>query len=306
METRELRKTKMVLSTSIARAASRRLLCGVPAASGAATAPKSLVSMRGAPSFYQPPAAEAIGKDLKATPKNWVTAYVLPEVISKEEEQALLGFTEPWFERLNYNDGHADGLIHHYKEFYRSYDEIMQATKTGSEEGLCMPHANLDVNLPLVTGALTRVRDLAQSYLPRIPIDDRVHFLRLAGSGFIRAHVDENRNSTGIIAGVCLNAGRVMTLTHPEFPGEQVELMLAPRCVYIIIGRARYDWEHSVDWVRDDDEHIRRIQKSLVVEGTPIVFDGAETPFRRFDRTAIIFRGVSPMTLLAQRMRQKK
>lgn len=262
--------------------------------------------MRGAPSFYQPPAAEAIGKDLKATPKNWVTAYVLPEVISKEEEQALLGFTEPWFERLNYNDGHADGLIHHYKEFYRSYDEIMQATKTGSEEGLCMPHANLDVNLPLVTGALTRVRDLAQSYLPRIPIDDRVHFLRLAGSGFIRAHVDENRNSTGIIAGVCLNAGRVMTLTHPEFPGEQVELMLAPRCVYIIIGRARYDWEHSVDWVRDDDEHIRRIQKSLVVEGTPIVFDGAETPFRRFDRTAIIFRGVSPMTLLAQRMRQKK
>ncbi|KPI82878.1 hypothetical protein ABL78_8111 [Leptomonas seymouri] len=291
----------MVLSSLVLRAASRRLMCAA-----AAAIPKSLVSMRGAPSFCQPAAEEVIGKDVKATPENWMTAYVLPEVISKEEERALLGFTEPWFERLSYNDGHMDGLIHHYKEFYRSYNEIMQATTTGSEEGLCMPHANLNVNLPLVTGALARVRNLAQSYLPRIPIDDRVHFLRLAGSGFIRSHVDENRNSTGIIAGVCLNAGRVMTLTHPKHPDEQVELLLAPRCVYLIIGRARYDWEHSVDWVRDDDEHIRRIQKSLVVEGTPITFDGAETSLRRFDRTAIIFRGVSPMTLLSQRMQQKK
>ncbi|KPA85121.1 putative mitochondrial hypothetical protein [Leptomonas pyrrhocoris] len=290
-----------MFSSRVLRAASRRLLSPAIAA-----VPKSLVSMRRAPSFCQPPAAEVIGKDVKATPENWVTAYVLPEVISKDEEQALLGFAEPWFERLSYNDGHVDGLIHHYKEFYRSYNQMMQATTTGSEEGLRMPHANLDVNLPLVTGALTRVRDLAQSYLPRIPIDDRVHFLRLAGSGFIRAHVDENRNSTGIVAGVCLNAGRVMTLTHPKYPGEQVELLLAPRCVYLIIGRARYDWEHGVDWVRDDDEHIRRIQKSLVVEGTPIVFDGAETPLKRFDRTAIIFRGVSPMMLLAQRMRQRK
>lgn len=288
------------------RAVTRRLLCAAPRAGAATAFAKPLVSLRGAPSFCQPPAEEAIGKDVKATPENWVTAYVLPEVITTAEEAALLGFSGPWFDRLSYSDGHMDGLIHHYKEFYRSYTQMMQATQTGSEEGLRMPHANMEVDLPLVTGALRRVRDLAQTYLPRIPIDDRVHFLRLAGSGFIRSHVDEGRNSTGIIAGLCLNAGRVMTLTHPKYPGEQVELMLAPRCLYLIIGRARYDWEHSVDWVRDDDEHIRRIQKSLVVEGTPITYDGAETPFRRFDRTAIIFRGVSPMTLLSQRMRQRK
>lgn len=234
-----------------------------------------------------------------------MTAYVLPEVITEQEEKALLDFSEPWFERLTYNDGHMDGLIHHYKEFYRSYAAITRAAQTGSDAGLNMPHANLEVDLSLVSGALARAHDLAQTYLPRIPIDDRVHFLRLAGSGFIRAHVDETRNSTGIVAGLCLNAGRVMTLTHPEYPGEYVELMLAPRCLYILIGRARYDWAHSVDWVDDDDEHIRRIQKSLVVEGTPIRFDGAETPYRRFDRTAIIFRGVSPMALLARRIRQR-
>ncbi|CAC9505457.1 hypothetical protein conserved [Leishmania donovani] len=280
----------------------RRLL---PESTAVVAAPSSLLSMRGAPSFVHPPAEEAIGKDVRATPANWVTAYVLPEVITEQEEKTLLDFSEPWFERLSYSDGHMDGLIHHYKEFYRSYAAITQAAETGSDAGLNMPHANLEVDLPLVSGALARAHDLAQAYLPRIPIDDRVHFLRLAGSGFIRAHVDESRNSTGIVAGLCLNAGRVMTLTHPEYPGERVELMLAPRCLYILIGRARYDWAHSVDWIGDDDEHIRRIQKSLVVEGTPIRFDGAETPYRRFDRTAIIFRGVSPMTLLARRMRQR-
>ncbi|KAG5474860.1 hypothetical protein LSCM4_04039 [Leishmania orientalis] len=287
------------------RAATRRLL-QVPPATAAVTAPKSLLSMRGAPSFVIPPAEEAIGKGVKVTPPNWVPVYVLPEVITEQEEQALLGFSEPWFERLSYNDGHADGLIHHYKEFYRSFAAITQAAETGNDAGLNMPRANLEVDLPLISGALARVHALAQTYLPRIPIDDRVHFLRLAGSGFIRAHVDESRNSTGIVAGLCLNAGRVMTLTHPQYPGERIELMLAPRCFYIMIGRARYDWEHSVDWVGDDDEHICRIRKSLAVEGTPICFDGAETPYRRFDRTAIIFRGVSPMALLASRMRQRE
>ncbi|KAG5500605.1 hypothetical protein JKF63_03701 [Porcisia hertigi] len=287
------------------RSVSGRLL-QKPAATAAVVASQSLLSMRQAPSFVQPPAEEAIGKDVKATPTNWVTAYVLPEVITEQEEQALLGFSEPWFERLSYNDGHMDGLIHHYKEFYRSYAAITQAAKTGNDAGLNMPHANLDVDLPLVSQALARAHHLAQTYLPRIPIDDRMHFLRLAGSGFIRAHVDETRNSSGIVAGLCLGAGRVMTLTHPKHPGERVELMLAPRCIYILIGRARYEWEHSIDWVEDDDEHIRRIHESRAVEGTPINFDGAETPYRRFDRTVIIFRGLSPMTLLAGRMQQRR
>ncbi|CAM39822.1 conserved hypothetical protein [Leishmania braziliensis MHOM/BR/75/M2904] len=287
------------------RSVSRRLLLASPATTIVA-APQSLLSMRGAPSFVHPPAEEAIGKDVKATPANWVTAYVLPEVITEPEEQALLDFSEPWFKRLSYNDGHMDGLIHHYKEFYRSYATIMQTAETGNDPGLSTSHANLETDLSLVSGALARVHNLAQVYLPRIPIDDRVHFLRLAGSGFIRAHADETRNSAGIVAGLCLNAGRVMTLTHPKHPGEHVELMLAPRCFYILLGRARYDWEHSVDWVCDDDEHIRRIQKSIVVEGTPIRFDGAETPYRRFDRTAIIFRGISPMALLARRMHERR
>lgn len=278
--------------------------------------PQNLVSMRHAPSFRQPALAEVAGRSVRDTPEDWVPAYVLPEVITPAEEQALLKFTGPWFDRLDNNDAHVDALIHHYKEFYRSYNDIMAmvggelvnpaATPDGT--GPCtveLTAAGMDADLGLVRGAIERTRALATQYLTSIPIDDRVHFLQLAGSGFIRSHVDETRNSSGIIGGLCLGAGRVMTLTHPEHPGETVELLLAPRCFYALINRARYDWEHSVDWVADDDEHIARLRGSLVVEGTPVVFDGKETPLQRHSRTAIIFRGLSPMHLLAMRMAQK-
>ncbi|CCW62233.1 unnamed protein product [Phytomonas sp. EM1] len=279
----------------------------------------NLVSMRRAPSFQQPPAKDVIGKNVKDIPANWVTAYVTPDVITAEEEQALLRFVDPWFARLEYNDAHADGLIHHYMEFYRPYDDLIRQLRNGSaiptessvsdDAGAhigdrdCSKASLKPEDAQLVCMALERVRGLAEHYLPHIPIDNRVHFLRLKGSGFIRAHVDESRNSSGIVAGLCLNAGRVMTLTHPKHPGEAVELLLAPRCHYALIGRARYDWEHSVDWVKDDDEHIQRIKQSLVVEGTPIYFDGKDTGLTRHARTAIIFRGVSPMHLFASRMR---
>lgn len=267
--------------------------------------------MRCAPSFIQPPAEEAIGLSVKATPANWVSAYVIPEFVTPAEEHALLSYVDPWFDRVDYNDAHADGLIHHYKEFYRSYIEVMEALAAGSS-GATPRALGEDVQespplLPaaqraLVRSALTNARAVACKWLPQIPIDDRFHCLRLAGSGFIRAHVDENRNSSGIIGGLCLGAGRVMALTHPQHPGERVDMLLAPRCFYVMIGRARYEWEHSVDWTADDDEHIRRIQKSLVVEDTPIEFDGADTGLRRKPRTAIIFRGVSPAHLFAQRV----
>lgn len=278
--------------------------------------PKALVSTRGAPSFTQPPMEEVVGRAVKDTPENWVTAYVLPEVISEAEERALLQFVNPWFDRLEYNTAHVDALIHHYKEFYRSYNDMMAKVGGPPElpgpeknKGPCtveLTEAGQDADPALVRSALGKARRLARTYLPNIPVDDRVHFLRLAGSGFIRAHVDETRNSSGIIGGLCLNGGRVMTLTHPKYPTEKVELLLAPRCFYAIINRARYDWEHSVDWVADDEEHIKRINGSLVVEGTPVVFDGKETPLRRIDRTAVIFRGVSPMHLLAMRMQQRR
>lgn len=250
---------------------------------------KSLVSLKYAPSCVHLPESEAIGKSVKNLPLNAVTAYVTPEVITREEELALLKCTERWFTNVPFNDGHMDGLIHHYKEFYRSFNALQ------------------DIDDPVALSGLKKAHELALHYLPHIPVDDRVHFLQLESYGFIRSHVDENRNSSGLIGGLCLGSARVMTLTNPKFPNEKVELLLAPRCFYAIIGRARYDWEHSVDWTVDDPEHIKRIRReeagSMI---KPVVFAGEESDYMSGTRTAIIFRGISPMLLLQQRIAKKE
>ncbi|ORC86988.1 alkylated DNA repair protein alkB like protein 7 [Trypanosoma theileri] len=260
----------------------------------------SYVSLRYAPSFRQPQPSEVVGVSTKLIPSDCVPAFVIPNVITEREEKALLSLVEPWFARLPYNDGHADSLIHHFKEFYRSYKGLVGDAASEVKGNTCETR-NGEKDFQLCHTALKKCRGLAAEYLSNIPLDDRVHFLRLSGNGFIRAHVDESRNSSGIIAGVCLGSARVMTLTHPKYPGERVELMLAPRCFYILIGTARYEWEHSTDWVEDDAEHLERARGRRVVEGTPLIFDGKETEFRRGERTAVIFRGVSPMELLLSR-----
>lgn len=233
-----------------------------------------------------------IGKDVRNTPENAVTAYVTPEVITTEEETALLQYTKSLFDPLPVNDGHVDGLIHHYKEVYRSFENTEKT----------FLHSN-SINDKLALRGIRKARYLALHYLPHIPLDDRVHFLQLESHGFIRAHVDENRNSSGLIGGLCLGSSRVMTLTTPRFPGEKVELLLARRAFYAIIGRARYDWEHSVDWMEDDQDHINRIKsKTRCLGDKPVVFAGQKTEYNIGTRVAIIFRGISPMALFKQRM----
>ncbi|RNF04804.1 alkylated DNA repair protein alkB like protein 7 [Trypanosoma conorhini] len=267
-----------------------------------ATPPK-YVSLRYAPSFRLPQPSEVVGVATKRIPPDCVPAFVVPEVIDAAEEQALLALAAPWFARLPYNDGHMDSLIHHFKEFYRPYRELVGEAAGDVNRSCC--DALDEATLTLARNALRRCRKLASEYLVNIPLDDRVHFLRLSGSGFIRAHVDDSRNSSGIVAGLCLSSARVMTLTHPKHPGERLELLLAPRAFYVLIGSARYEWEHSVDWETDDPEHLRRVRGELLAEGNPVVFDGKETPHRREERTAIIFRGVPPMQLLLSKMQKK-
>lgn len=247
---------------------------------------ESYVSLKFAPSFVHVPESEAIGKSVRSLPENGVTAYVIPEVITKAEEEALLSLSSTWFKPLPFNGSHADGLIHHYKEFYRSYESLLNQS---------------DIDKVAISG-LKKARALALHYLPHIPVDDRVHFLQLEADGFIRAHVDETRNSSGLIGGLVLGSARVMTLTHPDHEGERVELLLAPRAFYAIIGSARYTWAHSVDWIQDDEQHLQRILKSGSESGKKIHFDGKQTDFSRGCRQAIIFRGVSPLHLLQHRM----
>nr|CCC95712.1 unnamed protein product [Trypanosoma congolense IL3000] len=260
------------------------------------------VSFRYAPKFRQPRPDELVGVPSAQTPPDCVPAFVIPDFISETEERAILAVVEPWFSRLPYNDGHVDALIHNYKEFYRSYREL------AGESGSCGPQQaeGANENVRCMREALGRCRSLAAEYVPAVPIGDRVHFLRLSGDGFIRAHADDTRNSSGIIAGLCLGSARVMTLTHPNHPGQRIELMLAPRAFYVLTGAARYKWEHSTDWVEDTCEHDGGARNKEVAEGTPLIFDGRRTEFVRGERTAVIFRGVSPMELFKLKVLQRR
>ncbi|RNE98333.1 alkylated DNA repair protein alkB like protein 7 [Trypanosoma rangeli] len=130
-----------------------------------ATLPKYM-SLRHAPSFRQSKPCEVIGVATRLIPPECVPAFVVSEVIDDVEEQALLTFTAPWFSRLAYNDGHMDSLIHHFRECYRPYREIV-----GNAAGDAN-HSGCDVLdegvMTLARNALRRCRKIVSEYLVSI------------------------------------------------------------------------------------------------------------------------------------------
>jgi hypothetical protein len=313
---------KCIIALQVLREGVKRCIAASSPSRGASSSPPSLVSFSNAPGFSQA-SLSTIGLPPSEVPETTVQCYVLPNVVPKEQEIALIDFTSPWFDRLPYSDGHVDGLIHHYKEFYRPYKMLMEDDSAFHESYLSrqqegesssggplreslLTEGVEERSMQLVRAALSTCRAIAAKHLPFIPLQERVHFLQIHGDGFIRAHTDESRNSSGIVAGLTLGSGRVMSLTNKRFPGKRIDLLLAPRSFYMLCGAARHEWEHSVDWTEDDEEHLRRAQKSHVAEGSDVMFNGRRTEFTRGMRTAIIFRGLSPMELLMHRMREKE
>ena len=288
--------------------------------------------------LHQAPLSE-IGKNLRECDPTAIQVYVVPNMVSEEEERLLKRYSDMQFDRLPFEKAHEDALIHHYKEFYRPACGLLGTTMDRGGGGAVGPLTafgehlsgggghnaastgptplmyNLDsdgvrLDPPAFTheeeltmiAALERCREAARRYLPVIPLQERVHFIRIHGEGFIRAHVDESRNSSGIVSGLTLNTGRVMSLTNPkQFPGARVDMLLAPRSFYLLTGSARYNWLHSVDWTADDAEHLSRMRndgRCAASEGSEVVFNGIATGLQRGVRTGIILRGVSPMELL--------
>ncbi len=255
-----------------------------------------LVSFAGAEGFTQAP-REALLAAREPRPGSEVPAYVVPDFITEAEEAALQRYTGVLFAPLDFAAGHYDALIHRYKEFYRPLPELLHPEHCLAEMAAAMPgapEAAVEQQRGLAKAALERCRDRAQAFTPAVPLQPRVHFLQLEGSGFIRAHADEQRNSSQIVAGLTLGSARVMTLTHPQHPGREVELLLAPRSMYVLAGSARNDWLHSVDWTSDASPEP--------ADGSEITFAGRPTGLHRGLRTAVIFRGLSPMELFISRM----
>jgi hypothetical protein len=289
--------------------------------------------------LHQAPRSE-IGKNLRECDPSAIQVYVIPNLVSSQEEALLRRYSDMQFDRLPFERAHEDALIHHYKEFYRPAGGLLgthgdSSTAVGPMgalgQGMRSSEASTSASPPTpslynlgvegetldppaftqeeegqMAAALGRCREAAKEYLPMIPLQERIHFIRIHGAGFIRAHVDESRNSSGIVAGLTLSTARVMSLTHPtKFPGARIDMLLAPGSFYILTGSARYEWLHSVDWVDDDADHNSRMRASPMgnagSEGDEVVFAGRPTGLRRGVRTGIIMRGVSPMELLMRR-----
>jgi hypothetical protein len=266
------------------------------------SAAEASVSFASAPGFSQAAKSALVTRSGADLPFEQVPVYVVPEFISQSEEQALLKWTSAMFERLPFATGHYDELIEHYKEFYRPW-RILTDPKLGLVELDDLPGVNNDEERAnhkrQILEALQRCRNEAQTFVPATPLQDRVHFLQLESHGFIRAHADEQRNSSALVAGLTLGSGRVMTLTHTKAVDVRIEMLLAPRSMYILAGAARNEWLHSVDWTGTSDFQAP-------VADSAVMFAGRDTGLTRRRRTAIIFRGMSPMELFMDRMKNRR
>uniref|UniRef100_H3AJ33 Alpha-ketoglutarate-dependent dioxygenase alkB homolog 7, mitochondrial n=1 Tax=Latimeria chalumnae TaxID=7897 RepID=H3AJ33_LATCH len=166
--------------------------------------------------------------------------------ISEEEEGILLQEIEPTLKRKRYEYDHWDDAIHGYRETEKS-----QWTERNK-------------------AILQRVRDVA--FPPGVPQLALVHVLDLDKKGYIKPHVDSVKFCGNTIAGLCLLSSSVMRLVSENDACDWVDLLLRRRSLYILRGRARYEFTHAI--LREEES----------------VFNGEKVPRNR--RISVICRNL--------------
>lgn len=166
------------------------------------------------------------------------TLQLLPEVITREEEQRLVDELEKPLRRRRLMRDHWDSVILHYREVEKRQWEDPR---------------NADV-VARVRGRVLELLGLAPD-LPCLP----VHVIDLAAEGYIKPHVDSVKFSGGFVAGVSLLSPAIMRLRGEEGmapPASMVRMLLEPRSLYVLSGDARFRYAHEIlpdgeekDWV---------------------------------------------------------
>ncbi|KAG2348468.1 hypothetical protein BDR05DRAFT_957095 [Suillus weaverae] len=120
----------------------------------------------------------------------------------------------------NFQEGHYDGVIRHYREMHlSSWPE----------------HQN-----PGLSSVLARLQGL----YPTSNI--QTHLLHLSSVGEILGHVDNIEASGTWILGVSLGAARVLRMESTSNPEDSFEVLLPSGSVYLQMDSVRYDYNHSV------------------------------------------------------------
>ncbi|XP_005107477.1 alpha-ketoglutarate-dependent dioxygenase alkB homolog 7, mitochondrial [Aplysia californica] len=145
---------------------------------------------------------------------------VVKDFLSEDEEKSLLDEVDSYMKRLRYEYDHWDNAIHGYRETEkRSWND-----------------ANSQI--------LQRVKDIA--FDGGVSPLAYVHVLDIAKEGYIKPHVDAVRFCGDTIAGMCLLSSCVMRLALEKDKTKFGDIHLPQRCLYIMRGKARYDFTHEV------------------------------------------------------------
>lgn len=120
----------------------------------------------------------------------------------------------------NFQEGHYDGVIRHYREMHLS------SWPEDQNPGLSFILARL------------------QGLYPTLEI--QTHLLHLSSVGEILGHVDNIEASGTWILGVSLGAARVLRMESTSNPDDSFEVLLPSGSVYLQMDSVRYDYNHSV------------------------------------------------------------
>ncbi|KAG1835656.1 hypothetical protein EV424DRAFT_1468114 [Suillus variegatus] len=123
----------------------------------------------------------------------------------------------------NFQEGHYDGVIRHYREMHLS------SWPEDQNPGLSFILARL------------------QGLYPTSNV--QTHLLHLSSVGEILEHVDNIEASGTWILGVSLGAARVLRMVSTSNPKESFEVLLPSGSVYLqmqVQDSVRYDYKHSV------------------------------------------------------------
>ncbi|KAJ2113005.1 hypothetical protein IW146_004192 [Coemansia sp. RSA 922] len=190
--------------------------------------------------------------------------FVHPDFINDEEHALLAKCCERKLKRLasTYEMGHFDKRIHNYRECSVSAwlpQKRAVAGRVAEAMGRAVDPDPIDLPDRAANGKsggwttvgkydgqvrhiLDRVWELFPSSFAWLP----PHILDLHENGEILPHVDNPDYSGFMVGGLSLLGSAVSTFRHVDDPSVSVDVLLAPKSLYFMTNRIRYQFTHEI------------------------------------------------------------
>ncbi|KAI6659084.1 alkB, alkylation repair-like protein 7 [Oopsacas minuta] len=162
--------------------------------------------------------------------------------ITTEEENAILKEVEKKLNRMKYESSHWDDVIHGYREIQKLH--WLESTQF--------------------------IIDRLRSLVPP-PLLPHTHILDLSPEGYITPHIDSVEYCGPCFAVLSLLSDAVIRLEHTESPDHWFKVLIKRYSVYVLDGKLRYQYKHSILNGKDATVNEVKIEKgrrlSVIVRG---------------------------------------